>query len=319
MLTAFYDLNYAPASYDILHFLICAQAAAKGEPFHVVIVPGTHRGFKPADHKPIERAEKQWRVDHVLVPACRLAGASVTVAPTRAFAAQFKGDPVFPIAYRVDYPRPWYTLGLCLEAIAAGATPRFAPSERAKAHVARMLDGKKRVVTITLRQTHTPTRNSDLWAWRSFAKTIREDGYWPVIIPDTERMTDRWWHRDDPLSVAEDPLIEHCPLAALDLDIRAALYDAATMNMASSGGPFMLNVFLNRPYIFFLEVDGPKTLDADGGAHWRPTTAYMTQLGWPPGSQWPGAGPLSRTIWKKETYSDIVNAFYATLAEDKAA
>ena len=117
---AFYDLDISPVSYDFLHFLTGAQRAANGEPVHVVIVPGKNAGFKMFDHKPISRAEKQWRLGRVLLSSAALAGATVTVCPTREFAKQFETEGHFPPGYRVDFPLHHYSLSVAVDAAKAG-------------------------------------------------------------------------------------------------------------------------------------------------------------------------------------------------------
>lgn len=300
---AFYDLDISPVSYDFLHFLTGAQRAANGEPVHVVIVPGKNAGFKMFDHKPISRAEKQWRLGRVLLSSAALAGATVTVCPTREFAKQFETEGHFPPGYRVDFPIHHYSLSVAVDAAKAGFTPAFSPSERAEQHVARWLEKHGRgegLVTITLRETHTPTRNSDFHSWMAAAYQLEKIGRKVVVIRDTERMTE---NLDDQWGGILTP----CPLASIDLDFRLALYKRSTLNLSSSGGPFMLNVLLGLPYVFFLAVDSPPHVE-DGRPHFAPTSSFMAKQGLPPGSQWPSAGKDQRIVWKPDTLDNILEA-----------
>lgn len=299
MLTAFYDLSFSPVSFDFVHFLIGAQQAANGEPIHVVIVPGTNRGFRVNDHKPLVLDEKQWRVDHVLVPLARLFGCSVTVAPTREFAGQVAGESVFPAGYRFNYPRRWYTHGLAVGAIRKGFRPKFQASVRAREHIARLYGGAGSIVTMTIRATYTPTRNSRADEWVRLSEHVKAAGYTPVIIPDTATMgTDLCGG------------VPHCHLAALDLDVRLALYERAALNMAASGGPFVLNVFGGLPYAYFIDLDAPETFDKHGRRDWQPDERFYAQnVGLPRGSQYPGAGPSSATWWRQDTFENLRTGF----------
>lgn len=284
---AFYDLNCSPTSFDILHFLIAAQYQAQGEHVHVVIVPGKIGGFRPTDHKPLSNEEKEWRVRHVLVPSCHLAGCSVTVAPTREFADTFSQDGAFPPGYRVSMPRSWYTFGIALKLCREGFRPTFKSSVRAKQHAARVTSD--RYVTLTLRQTHTPTRNSNVPAWHELAKHIESRGYQVVMIPDTEEM-----------------MGQANGLFACDLDLRMALYEEAVLNMSSSGGPFMLNLFAGLPYVFFYDVNLPAYIE-NGKKHWRPTAEYTANMGLPVGDQYPVGG--GKIVWASDNAETLIKEF----------
>jgi hypothetical protein len=310
MLFAFYDLDRSPVSFDFVHFLICAQKEANGDPIHVVIVPGTNKGFRQNDHKPISVAEKIWRVDHILVPLAKLAGASLTLAPTREFAANLlasQAQRIFPAGYRTNFPRAYYTMGLARRAVEEGAKPQFKASERAHDHVERMLGGRQGVVTLTMRTTHTPTRNSNRLDWQRFANDLDDRGYTPIMIPDTAEMVRAKTFWD-------------FPIAAADLDVRLALYERAAMNMASSGGPFVLSLYTYRPTIYFLDVDPEPFIDENGKKHWAPTEKFFAEnVGMQRGDQWPGSGPMTRIVWAKDTYENIVRAFDEVMSCREAA
>jgi hypothetical protein len=311
MLFAFYDLDRSPVSFDFVHFLICAQKEANGDPIHVVIVPGTNKGFRQNDHKPISVAEKIWRVDHILVPLAKLAGASLTLAPTREFAANLlasQAQRIFPAGYRTNFPRAYYTMGLARRAVEEGAKPQFKASERAHEHVdVAIREGGRPVVSITMRNTHTPTRNSNRDAWLTFADALDARGYLPVIVPDTE-------------DVSRGCSIWDYPSAAIDLDLRLALYERATMNMASSGGPFVLSLYTYKPTIYFLNVDPEPFIDENGKKHWAPTEKFFAEnVGMQRGDQWPGSGPMTRIVWAKDTYENIVRAFDEVMSCREAA
>lgn len=296
---AFYDLDISPVSYDFLHFLTGAQRAANGQHVHVVIVPGKNAGFKTHDHKPINRAEKQWRVGRILLASAALAGATVTICPTRHFAKQFETEGHFPPGYRVEFPVHHYSLSVAVDAANNGFKPHFQPSQKAEQHVERWLE-KGPFATITLRETHTPTRNSNVEAWMAAAYQLQRMGLKAIVIRDTEKFTEEL---DEPYK----GIIQTCPLASLDLDFRLALYRRADLNLSSSGGPFMLNLLLGLPYCFFLNVDTPRHVES-GRAHFAPTTSFMTKQGLPPGSQWPGSGNNQRIVWKDDTLDNIMEA-----------
>lgn len=303
MLVAFYDLHLSPVSFDFIHFLVCAQRKAENKPFHVVIVPGQADGYKPNDHKPISKAEKDWRVQHVFVPLAKAAGATITLAPSREFAAGFRTDNTFPVGYTVDYPRHHYTLGPALWAFRNGGNPSFKASERAKEHIKKYLGHHENVVTLTLRKTHNADRNSKFEAWLDFASDLTNRGYHPVFIPDTE---DALGHGNGFGYV--------CRQASVDLDLRLALYDAAVMNCASSGGPFVANLFdANRPYLYFMKVYDEAWHIEDGKRHWQPDRKFFDGQGLPVGTQYPLSNLRRRIVWDGDECDILIREFEASM------
>jgi hypothetical protein len=94
-LYAFYDLKVAPITYDILWFLAAADLERRRlglARVHVVIVPGPYQGAReeePSYELVVDAEARRWRIDNILVPACRLLPSctSLTLAGTRADAA----------------------------------------------------------------------------------------------------------------------------------------------------------------------------------------------------------------------------------------
>jgi hypothetical protein len=305
MLVAFYDLHISPVSFDFLHFLVCAQRKAENKPFHVVIVPGQADGYKPNDHKPISKAEKDWRVHHIFVPLAKSADATITLAPSREFAAGIRAENVFPVGYEIDYPRHHYTLGAALWAFRHGGTPKFQASARAKEHIAKYLGHHDNVVTLTLRKANNDIRNSKFEAWLDFANHLTNHGYHPVFIPDTE---DALGHGSGFGYV--------CRQASVDLDLRLALYDAAVMNCSSSGGPFVANLFDDsRPYLYFMKVHEEAWRVVDGVRHWQPDQKFFEGQSLPPGTQYPLSNLRRRIVWEEESAERLIAEFEASMSQ----
>ena len=73
-LTAFYDLEVAPISFDFSVFLVLAENQRKqleAESLRVVIVPGSEGGFRREDAG-YEIDNKKWRLQNVVVPLTTL-------------------------------------------------------------------------------------------------------------------------------------------------------------------------------------------------------------------------------------------------------
>lgn len=297
---AFYDLAVAPASYDILTFLIHAKrwAAGRQEALRVVIVPGRYDGFR-ADQKPISVAEKHFRLNHILLPACRAIEASVTVCSDRREAEHLwhKGES-FPEDYSVEVPTSLYDTG---SLIALGRRegsgwhpPSFMPSPQALAWVddalGQFFGAAVNPVVITLRETYTPARNSDLPSWIAFAKWLQKLGQPVVLIRDWEKS-----------AIMCDPALPHFQVASLDMDVRLALYERALVNMSVGGGPPMLNAFgARRPYLLFkMQIENSAASSAD----------YLRKIGLPKDSQFPWATANQRIIWTDDALHNLRTAY----------
>lgn len=309
LVMAIYDLDISPLSFDFLHFLSAAYVYADGAPVHVVICPGLRKGWRTKlEAKPLSDADRLWRLDHILIPAARMMGYSITVSPARSLAGAMapggeKNPSIFPPGWQPDEPKRCYDFGWAVKVAQTGITVPFRASERAVEHIKPWLAGLTKtgpVVTITLRDTHTPTRNSDRDAWLSVAYHLQNRGYRVVIIPDTEKIM----RPIPPMKTGQrwEDILTFCPLAATDLDIRMALYEQAALNMAASGGPFMLNVLSGLPYLWWLLLPEPYADPNWGRTHFVPTAGFMATHNFAPGSQF-HSEPNRRVVWEKDNDS----------------
>lgn len=298
-----YDLDVSPLSFDFLHFLCACHTFSGGGHIHAVICPGGREGWRTKlEVKPIDDAERRWRLDHMLVPLARMMGCSVTVAPDRGMAGAMSGGAenpsLLPVRWSPETPNRLYDFSILLKTIRMGYKPPFRASEKARRFVGQMLDGRP-VVTITLRETHTPTRNSNLTTWLKVAYQLERRGYQAVIVPDTEKLMGN-------LPSEYRGTVTHCPMAALDLDIRMALYERATLNLSRSGGPFMLAVLAGTPYLFFGILAEPYFPPGTYRPHFVPTAEFMAMHGLPKGDNIHRDDPCRRVVWEDDSDPDLV-------------
>ena len=292
-LTAFYDLAVSPASYDFATFLAIADIARQAneiERLHVVIVPApTHTGFR-IDHKPNTTENKIWRRDHLLVPLCRLVGATHTVCATRDGAQMYMtaAEHVWPPQYKLTAPAALYMMGHYRSiAQQAGVKASFRASEQARDWVNQWRVPGKDYITLTMRETYTDARNSNRPAWDEFRKYATYKGYWVVTIPDTERAG-----RGEPLG----------GIAAINPDVRLALYEGAAMNLGVNNGPLSLCWYTDCPHLTFKMVT----------PGWPSTEqSFFERQGFPVGSQYPLSRADQKLIWQDDTFENIRNAFDA--------
>jgi hypothetical protein len=289
-LTAFYDLAVSPASYDFVTFLAIADIARKAsniDRMHVVIVPAdTATGFR-IDHKPNTTENKIWRRDHLLVPLCRLASASHAVCATRADAERYliAAENVWPPQYTPTSPVPAYMMGQLISlSRKAGIKASFKASEQAKQWVEEWkVPGP--YLTLTMRETYTDLRNSDKGAWADFRKWATYNGWWVVVIPDTDRAG-----KCEPLGA----------IAAVNPDVRLALYEGAAMNLGVNNGPMSLCWYTDNPHLTFKMV-------TKGWVSTEP--AFFERQGFPIGSQYPHSTRNQKLVWEDDTFGAIKTHF----------
>jgi hypothetical protein len=312
VLQAFYDLDKSPPTFDFLVFLALAELARRRrglEALRVIFVPGQADGFRaftPRDRM-FERGRKEWRLHNVLAPACRLVSASLepVLCTNREEALRFEGlaaGAVFPEGYRVDRPLVDYHLGGLLHIGSKGVEVRVleAPAQALvliRRWLTRHAPGRP-VVTISLRESDfEPERNSDAASWVRVAQWLEDKGFMPVIVPDTEALLNGAGEWRGTGAV--------CHPAALNLELRAALYAESHLNLMLSGGNAFLCVLSARArYVMFLRVIESLYIWSDAG-HRR--------HGMVPGEQLAFAGEFQRAAWAGDGYEQVVAEAQAML------
>ncbi|NQW10007.1 MAG: hypothetical protein HQ481_09040 [Alphaproteobacteria bacterium] len=320
-LYAIYDLGMSPITFDVMNFFVFANLWSLRAGFggyHVVFAHGPGDGFRdmtPKD-KALDRDEKVWRLRHILFQhayiARRCVGVSVVdsrVELTRLMRA-LHPQQVFPPKYTVDNPTRMFMLPQLLqhtlvdeELVVFDAAP--AAVRKVDAWLARNAPGPRPVV-LTLRTSSTETdRNSDLAAWCNAADRIRAAGCTPVVVPDTDLVIEG--REREPFG--DLPVYG---LAALDLELRVALFRRAWLNLADNGGPAFLNYFMADPRILcFLPVAKlPEVVQLTN----RGVDRMAELLGVKTGESFPFATPVSRFVWKPDTVDHIMEEFEAASA-----
>lgn len=274
-LTAFYDLQFGPVSFDFVTWLIRAKLEAGERGLHVAIVPKEDGLCGIARHwGKHDEAATRWRLWHIVIPSCQLVGATVTLCDSRFRSAEMNhGDVWWPQGAS-------HFLGPLVDAAKSGAViPKLKASEQARRYVKSWLGEK--VVTLTLRNQSTgPERNSDADAWHGMSVHLRSRGYNPFVLDDTH--------------VAMNRGVAH---AELDIDLRMAVYEQAVMNLSCATGPDSLLKFSDAPYLNFNQ----------GMAGWE--EHYRKHLHLQVGDQLPWARSDQRLIYKPDTLDVMVEEF----------
>lgn len=311
-LHAVYDLEWSPITFDVMYFLAMAHLVTVREGFDDFTVTYLHGDDGWRKRTPKDRAlpddEKQWRLNNIHIPLAGLARKCVGhgAARRRDFAPIAKSlerKMLFPRGYRVDRPVYQFVVMLLLEDDPTPEEMRvLEPTTAAISKVDHWLEARRirKPVTLTLRTSRSePERNSRMKDWVAAAKVIKDRGYDPVIVPDTDLAT---------VGVTDFGEIAGFPLGALSVDLRLAIYRRALLNLSHGGGPGFLPWFSDARMLAFLPVE---SLPVSA----RGSLSGMAQLlGTAVGGDWPNATPLRRFVWKPATVEAIIGEFDAAVA-----
>ncbi len=307
----FYDLKKSPLSFDFLWNLCladCERQRRDLSSIHVVFVSaGSWRdGTEESEAylSVIDAEARRWRFENIMLPGCHLVPAvsGYSFYSGRAAAetlARLAGRFRFPENYTVDQPLPFRPVVPMLKAAAKGISPQaIRATKQGLRFVGQWLDenaGGKKAIVITLRQYNFgKARNSDLDAWGRFARKLIADGYFPVIVPDTEK------------AMQPPPELEGLPFfseAAWHLGLRAALYELAWLNLGSAGGPIGTLGLLdpNARVLIFKQIVEEERLTSEQRAR---------DLGLPVDGQFPFCNSFQRVLWRTpDDFDSLVREF----------
>lgn len=292
MLTALYDLDLSPLTFDF------AYALAQGE---AIRQTGGHdrirfhiRTKTVVNEGPYSPGESDWRLRHVVAPLAQMVRQPAEI--------HVCNDPP-PDTGVFTRPRGLHWMSDVLLLSEAGHEVRvFGAVEAAKKAMASRLAervGGRRIVTITLRETHyAGSRNSNLAAWASLARRIPRDRYAVVVLRDHERA-------NEPLPGNWGELVS-VPEAIWSLHARAALYETGWLNLGVNNGPMVLLVLnpATRFVIFKMLGGTPET-----------SAQHFLRLGVRPYCGLPFSGPEQHLVWENDDI-DILEAVVMPILED---
>lgn len=316
-LYAFYDLEVSPLTFDVVTFLFRAEMARRQSgkvSLRMVVVPGVSRRFGRNDHLP--EAQLDWRLRNVVVAATGLVpeidGVHLCADRNEARILLTAARAVFPDGYTVETPVPAYHQSAVYVSRYLGeALPDLRPSAQALDHIrdwCRSHVGDRKLVAVTLREYgFHESRNSDLEAWREFLEGLDRDVYMPVALRDLETVF------ESTSSLFDD--VPEFPMGVANLELRAALYEAAYVNLFTNSGPPILAVCNPRTrYAIFNVVHRDETPEV--------CTREFARAGRSVGMQHVEATELQRVVWEREsaevigrTFADLCRAIEKAMAD----
>jgi hypothetical protein len=289
VLTAIYDMQVAPPTYEIFTFLSAAEKYRLDKGFDcidLIFLPGPMFGFRD-DGLPPSVPERQSMLHRVCVSGARLLP-SVRNVHVMTARSHISSQDVFPPDWTNDRPRFAYGPKYQKNGLRC-----LVSTQAARDEINRLF--QKKYATITLREAeYWPSRNSNLKAWDAAARELQWSGVEPVIIPDTHG--------------AGIPKFKNFWPAAWDVDLRMALYESAEMNFFVSNGPMSLCILGAEkcPYTTFILRDGSPATNEE----------FLAANGVNIGDQWSENG---RAYYEDDTVESVVRVIRQWTADRIAA
>ena len=159
-------------------------------------------------------------------------------------------------------------------------------------------------MTITVRSyKYNSARNNDLTSWQAAAAYLRQKGYVPILIPDTDALTD-----GIPAELADMPAV---PEASWNVGIRLAFYERAFVNLGVSNGPLYLALLDHKCRALMFKI-------ITGGVP-QNEESYIRRQGFKIGGQIPFCTPFQKRIWQDDRLQVIIDEFEAFERSIKSA
>jgi hypothetical protein len=245
--TAVYDLNVNPITYDFAFFLAAAEQFAlknRKKAFEVLFVPQRNDPVVGEESNVNQCAKDEgyfkWRFENIILPLMSIYPACIghSILPKGSDTSEaIKGKLHYPEFYSESFPKADFYWEVYAS---KNKFFGFSASVQGKRYIESWEKFNKitgKVVSITLRQNgFDAMRNSSVDEWVKFSHFIKEKGYTPVFIPDT----DTCFEHDSRL---DDFIVFEAP--CWNLGIRMALYEGADLNFFTNNGPAGIAV-LNR-------------------------------------------------------------------------
>jgi len=304
-LYAVYDLDVSPMTFDIVHFLCLADIERREQGcdfIQPILVPGAAGRYRQgtAHDNLFDEAQKDWRLNHMIIPSCwhLPVSRSLILCEDREQANSILDNvqgPIYPENYTVDEPtKGWEPYKFVVQSCKGKELGSVEATDQGREYARRWIDSHaqgKKVVAITLRETkYLDFRNSDVESWLTFARSLDPEIYFPVILRDHDRIFEPAGPEFEGLALF--------PEAVVNLEVRAAFYELAYLNVFLASGPTEY-CWMNSAvrYVMFV----PWALVEDPAVQWS--------VGMPVGAQLPFATPYQKWVWEKDTPETIRREF----------
>lgn len=256
-----YDSLPSPVTFDFLHYLYYADwlrsELGRAHLDVLVVVRKNVSASREERYMAAIGADNlEWRVANIIMPLCRLfssVGRVYVVEPEQAFEIVEGYHHVHPQGYAYASPN---SAASRLDAPGMGFRPALTVSETARSVVDAYFprEERRRIVSITLRNYgYLAARNSNISAWAQFANGLDPSKYRAVFIPDASSQ-----------GVATLRDLAGCEVfepACWNVELRAALYQRAWMNMGVVSGPLTISCLMEA--VLTVMIYNPASFPAD--------------------------------------------------------
>lgn len=322
------DMAISPCTFDIMHTLVIADMVRRAnnlDEIHFIIILGPDESFRQQTPKDmaLPQSEKLWRVRQILtpmtwlIPACKGVSVYLNRAEAAKEIAMLPPHIMFPNNYHINQPLAAFMLQQVVEVYDQVKHKDISPvvmqaPEGALNYVDRWLETNdipaSKMITLTVRQSSVePKRNSNMASFHRFAKEIKDLGYYPVMLHDTDVAS-----TVPPGYYTDDPAVPYLP-GPVNLELRAALYQRAFASLSHNGAAAALNFFFpDTRYACFQPVDAtPEVVEKEG------LSGIERLLHIKIGERYEFSNPKQFYVWQKCTATNLMKAFSELISDEK--
>jgi hypothetical protein len=248
-----YDTLLNPVTFDFVHYLYYAELLRRRSgKAHIDILLVSRSNLETSREETYIAAVGDdniiWRLSNLIVPLTRLfssVGRIFIVDKDEAFEIVKSYRDVYPKGYSYSTPK---TAIVSLDTPGLFYFPVLTISDNARKIVEAYFpksDGRK-IVTITLRTyNYITARNSDIASWVKFAGEIDPLKYRVVFIPDASRDGVETFRQINEFEIFDS--------ACWNIELRAALYQHAWMNMGVACGPLEISGLMDKVWTVVID------------------------------------------------------------------
>lgn len=277
VLDAVYDLKSAPVTFDYGTFLTICECYRQITQRDTLSVKIQADGFRGVTQRDVETSpqEKDWRIRGILLEVNELLPTLMTCTVDRS-PSEAHETPYFAKAVG--------------ELFKQGAKPRVLTAPGYARSIVPKCD-----VTLTLRTSHHfPQRNVDMREWHDFYDHLTEREFRVVVVPDQEDLLGGQKYKTFDWNVYEP--------AAMDLRLRMALYEQASLNVCSANGPAAMMYYSDAPYLMFDHLRGDVFTEGQ----------WCDMHGIEPGGQCPWGTINQHIAWADSNLHTLIEKFNET-------
>lgn len=301
-LYAFYDLMGCGPTFDIAVFLgHCERERIKKglKSIKLIIVPATPDFF--AGWYPASQETQSLRLQNIVLPVISMmkscTGIEICSSRDEALIIDKSiAEHKFPEDYSVERP----TVNFYFRDRTNGEYPvqYIEPSptseDAVKSFFDKHLKGRK-PITITLRETASinKDRNSNIPEWLNFAKYTEQNGFYPIILRDTDKVY---------LSDSKLKKYTVMPEASLNLDLRAALYKHSYLNLGVNNGPMMFCILMKNTKALIFKI-------LSESSNVTSSVFLKEHCGLQLETQFPFFNKFQKFIWQDDKFDVILDSF----------